>query len=369
MSFARLSNYHGMGINPCFVPAPAKLSTDEKQAIHHYARISNIGASTRIENAVLTNTEIEWIDTLLSTDGRPSAFETHKETIENKLSKDKERSIEEVAGCREMLQIIYEQGQRMRPFREAELRQLYTSLLRHYPAASPYLGSYKIAPNSVVSKNKLSGETKSILKTAGPGLQTQMAMQTLISWYNETIEEHPWGLAVAAEFVFRFLAIHPFQDGNGRTGRALYLLAMLQCGNRDLNAVAPYIAIDRHIEQHRQDYYMALKLCSEGQFYEDPKQYKIGYFFRFMISIVEYALKDVMVYHQKHQLVVSLPEKTRTIFECFKSNPQLRLRTGIIVEITGLAERTIRYHLNQLVAKNMIQAQGSGSGKVYQLVF
>ena len=39
-------------------------------------------------------------------------------------------------------------------------------------------------------------------------------MRDLIVWYNQTIREHAWPLLVATEFVFRFLAIHPFQDGN-----------------------------------------------------------------------------------------------------------------------------------------------------------
>jgi len=38
---------------------------DEKNYLHKFAFISNIGASTRIENAILTDNEIEWMDMIL----------------------------------------------------------------------------------------------------------------------------------------------------------------------------------------------------------------------------------------------------------------------------------------------------------------
>ena len=52
-------------------------------------------------------------------------------------------------------------------------------------------------------------------------------MGELVDWYNETIDTCHWPLLTAIEFTFRFLAIHPFQDGNGRMGRALFLLVPL----------------------------------------------------------------------------------------------------------------------------------------------
>jgi Fic family protein len=347
----------------------AKLSTAERAAIHRYAKISNIGASTRIENAVLTDLEVEWIDTLLSKDGHPSAFESHKAAIENKLSKDKERSIEEVGGCREMLQIIYEQGGAMRPFRENDLRSLHSLLMQHYPPAQAYIGNYKIAPNSVVSINHSTGEKKSILKTADPGHQTKIAVQTLLEWHNNEIEFNPWSLAAACEFVFRFLAIHPFQDGNGRVGRGLFLLSLLQCSDRDLNAIAPYIAMDRHIEQYRQDYYMSLRQCSDGIYNDDPKAYKINYFLRFMIRTMERSLEDIEFYHQKYLRYIALVPKTQAILNCFKDYPELRLSNQKIAEIMQIPDRTVRYQIQQLLKKEFLQAQGIRKGRRYQLIF
>lgn len=47
---------------------------NDLEEIHRFVRISSIGASTRIENALLTDNEINWIDTILSTAGVTTAF-------------------------------------------------------------------------------------------------------------------------------------------------------------------------------------------------------------------------------------------------------------------------------------------------------
>lgn len=83
------------------------LSPDEAKYLHRFALISNIGASTRIENAVLTDQEIEWVDSTLNANGKTTAFDEKRAFIADKLSKDRERSIEEVVGCREVLTTIY----------------------------------------------------------------------------------------------------------------------------------------------------------------------------------------------------------------------------------------------------------------------
>ncbi len=70
-----------------------RLSTDlarvphaEASWLHRWALISTIGASTRIENAVLTAAEIDWVDTALSRDGHVTAFDANKASILDKLS-------------------------------------------------------------------------------------------------------------------------------------------------------------------------------------------------------------------------------------------------------------------------------------------
>lgn len=339
------------------------------KAMNRYAKISNIGASTRIENAVLTDVEIDWIDTVLSKNPLPESFLKHKEAIANKLSKDKERSIEEVAGCRDVLGIVYSDVQSLFPLTEASIRGLHYELLKYYPKASPYLGRYKIASNSVVEK-KGNVVTREILKTADPGPMTEAAMKDLVDWYNHALREYHYSLAVVTEFVFRFLAIHPFQDGNGRISRALYLMGVMQSPDKKLAEVLPYLAIDRHIEKYRAEYYLALRNCSEGKFRQNPKDYKTEHFFRFMLKAVEESLANDIDHHVgKYKKFLELSNSLKQVLSSFREHPEIQLMTKDVEKFTDLPRRTIVYALGELYKRGFLQRFGKGAGTHYQLIF
>lgn len=346
---------------------------ETRDAVHKYARISNIGSSTRIENAILTDTEVLWIDETLIKDGRPTAFLKEKKYIEDKLSKDKERSIEEVAGCRAMLEIVYSQAEDLFPLSQNTICGLHRELLQYYPPAEYYLGRYKTAPNNVVEKITSDGRILSVrdaLKTADPGPITETAMHDLVDWYNNIFLDFPWAIAVAVEFVFRFLAIHPFQDGNGRVGRALFTLCLLQSGDKILKQVTPCLAIDRHIERHRTEYYLVLRQCSGGIFSSDPTKYEIGRFLSFMIKIIVEALEtDIDYYTNKYKLFLGLSKTQKSVLDCFYNYPEKRLQLKDIMEFTELPKRTTINALNRLLKEKFIQKYGRGPATNYQLTF
>ncbi|MDL1981431.1 MAG: Fic family protein [Deltaproteobacteria bacterium] len=345
------------------------LSPDETKYIHRCAFISNIGASTRIENAVLTDQEIEWVDTTLNNHGNATAFEEKKSFILDKLSKDRERSVEEVVGCRQVLTTVYLQADELFPLSEVTIRGLHHDLLRYYPKASSYAGGYKTAPNRVVSINHETGEERVVLDPSPPGIITATAMAELINWYNTAIQNYPWAILVATEFVFRFLAIHPFQDGNGRLGRALFILALFHSGDKYLTSITPYIAIDRHIEQSHTLYYSILHQCSEGKFKADHTQYKLEPLAWFFINILESSLADIEIYRKRYNNLQKLSESASTVLNCFRSSPEKRLKVGDIVEKTGIPRRTVQYALKTLTKQELLQILGRGAGSRYQLVF
>lgn len=340
-----------------------------KTFIKKLARASMIGGSTRIENAQLTDSEIYWLDTLLETQAHTTAFQGQKSFIENKLSKDKERSIEEVAGCRQMLQYIFDQYEDMTPLQETHIRALHHELLEPHLKQSPYLGAYKIQPNSVVEYNAQTKESRIVFQTANAGPIIAIAMHDLICWYNTALRQEAWPIAVACEFVYRFLAIHPFQDGNGRLGRGLFCLALLQSQDHAIVSVTPYVAIDRHIERRREEYYAVLNRCSGGQYQQDPTNYRIEHFLRFMIKVLQESLQDIDVYYKRYLAIRALSASATRVYECFKNYPELRLTPQKIAELTKLPLRTISYSLKQLKEHCLIQSYGQGAGTRYQITF
>jgi Fic family protein len=345
------------------------MAPDEAHYLNRFALISNVGASTRIENAILTDREIEWLDTTLSADPSQSAFEEKKSFILDRLSKDRERSIEEVAGCRQVLQTIYLQTKELSPLTETMIRGLHHELLRYYPPAQKHAGGYKTVSNQVISFNHDTGEKRTVLDPAPPGILTEMAMAELVQWYRQSIHEDVWPLLVATEFVFRFLAIHPFEDGNGRLGRALFLLILSQTDDQYLTALMPFLALDRHIEQNRMLYYSVLRQGSEGKFQADAREYKLEPMAWFFIKIFQEALGDLDLYRRRYAALRQFSEKTLAVLECFKTSPEKRLPIREIERATRLPRRTIQYALRILSDRQFIQRLGKGAASRYQLIF
>ena len=85
------------------------------------------------------------------------------------------------------------------------------------------IGDYKTAPNNVTTST---GETYYFT----PPDQVKSAMGDLIDWYRtkEREGEHP--IIIAATFHYRFVRIHPFDDGNGRMARLLMNMILIKHG-------------------------------------------------------------------------------------------------------------------------------------------
>ena len=110
------------------------------------------------------------------------------------------------------------------------------------------MGRYKTAPNHV---RTTTGETHFY---ATPQ-ETPALMGELMAWYRreaETDELHP--LVLAATFHYRFVAIHPFDDGNGRMARLLTNLILMQHG---------FVPVVIPLEA-RGDYLLALEKADAG---------------------------------------------------------------------------------------------------------
>lgn len=99
------------------------------------------------------------------------------------------------------------------------------------------IGEYKKRPNMI-----------GLYVTVSPGAVAE-EMGKLLAWYGERKVD----LATLAEFHARYESIHPFQDGNGRTGRLILFRECL------VNGIEPFVIED----ENRQEYLGALKFYRE----------------------------------------------------------------------------------------------------------
>ena len=113
-----------------------------------------------------------------------------------------------------------------RPLTETFIRQLHQTMLREDYTVykeingrpvqyTVHAGIYKTRPNSVIT---VTGEK---FEYASPE-ETSALMTDLVSWYNAAEEDGRMSpLELAALFHYRYIRIHPFEDGNGRISRLL----------------------------------------------------------------------------------------------------------------------------------------------------
>lgn len=162
--------------------------------------------------------------------GETVAFLMHGITAKGKTLKDHL----DIKGHNEAIQLLLSIVKDERGFSEADIRTLHKMIL-----VEPYetnavtaeglptkkqilLGEYKKMPNSVKTR------TGEMHYYASPE-ETPIKMADLMTWYNEAKGNsavHP--LVLAAVFHHEFVAIHPFDDGNGRMARILMNLILLQ---------------------------------------------------------------------------------------------------------------------------------------------
>lgn len=142
----------------------------------------------------------------------------------------------EITGHDDAIKWVYEIVNGDRDLSENFIRELHTLLLKesHEKKAITTegipttrrieVGKYKTQPNHVLTK------TGEIFYFASPE-ETPALMHDLLNWYREKItnkETNP--ILLAAEFHYKFIRIHPFDDGNGRVARILMNFILLKAG-------------------------------------------------------------------------------------------------------------------------------------------
>lgn len=216
--------------------AVESIKPDRLQSLRRVATIESIGSSTRIEGARLSDREVENLLRGLQTESFRS------------------RDEEEVAGYAYVMETIQTSWPDM-PVTEGIVLQLHRDLLRYSTKDERHRGEWKSLPNHVVAVGTDGKQIGVVFETATP-FDTPRLMGDLLAWLAKEEREpglHP--LLRIAVFVVVFLAIHPFQDGNGRLSRILNNLLLL----RDGYSFASYSSLESVIEHSKEAYYLALR--------------------------------------------------------------------------------------------------------------
>lgn len=199
------------------------------------ARIQSTEASNAIERIVAPRARIEALVADTTTPAnRPEA---------------------EIAGYRAVLDTIHASAADI-AFAPSVVRQLHRDLYRF---TSIPAGGWKSVENEIAEER--ASVSRVVRFQPVSAAQTPAAMEELHERFNRAIasgRHHP--LLLIGCYVYDFLAIHPFQDGNGRMSRLLTLLALYQSGYD----VGRFISLERLVSDSKETYYDALHATDDG---------------------------------------------------------------------------------------------------------
>ena len=317
------------------------MSPERLQQLRKVATIESIGSSTRIEGAKLSDAQVE---TLLS-NLTPTSFKTRDE--------------QEVAGYAEAMDLVFQSYEDLH-LTENHIRQLHKQLLRHSHKDERHRGDYKNVANHIVAKDAKGNEISVVFETATP-FDTPREMEELIRWTVKAIDEesmHP--LLIIAVFNVVFLAIHPFQDGNGRLSRILITLMLLRAGYD----YVPYASLESVVEENKDLYYKALRR-TQTTLKEDAPDWEpwLGFFLRCLKK--QKAKLAAKIKKGQGQFDASLPKLSLEILKLLKEYE--RLTTAEIVKHTAANQNTLKVRLRELVNEGRIKRHGKARATWYSL--
>ena len=317
------------------------LSPERLEQLRKVATIESVGSSTRIEGAKLSDAQVE---TLLSNINSTS-FNTRDE--------------QEVAGYAEAMDLVFQAYEDLH-LTENHIRQLHQTLLRHSTKDERHRGSYKTLPNHVVAKDTDGNEIGVVFETAMP-FDTPREMEELVQWASKAFDEsamHP--LLTIAVFKVVFLAVHPFQDGNGRLSRILTTLLLLRAGYE----YVPYASLESIVEENKDLYYKALRRTQTTLNNDDPDwEPWLGFFLRCLKK--QKANLAIKIEQEKTASDSSLPLLSVQILKLLGKRG--RLTIAQIVEITGANQNTLKVRLRELVNEGRIQRHGKARATWYSI--
>jgi len=177
-------------------------------------------------------------------------------------------------------------------------------------------------------------------------------MRSLMEWYNS--DTFTPSIIKLALFVYEFLSIHPFQDGNGRLSRLLGSLLLLKHGYPWIQ----YVSFEHEVEQRKTEYYQVLMECQHGRPGENVTSW-ILFFLNCLGNIQSKLMQKLDVQKSENQM----SPREKIIYGFIDNHPGSK--SGAMAEKLKLPLPTVNRILSEMVNGNFLTKHGSGSGTNY----
>ncbi len=159
---------------------------------------------------------------------------------------------------------------------------------------------------------------------------------------------------------YQFESIHPFYDGNGRTGRIINALYLVMKGLLDL----PVLYLSRYIIEHKGDYYRLLQQVRTNEAWED--------WILYMLDGIEQISKETIILIRKikeliHEYKLLLRTKYKFYSQDLLNNLFKHPYTKIefVEKDLGVSRITASKYLNTMAEDGLLKKQKLGTGNYY----
>ncbi len=302
------------------------------------ATIESIGSSTRIEGSKMSNEDVEDFVNAI------------------KISSFKSRDEQEVFGYYDTLNLILESYESI-SLSENHIHHLHKTLLSKSSKDKRHRGKYKQLSNKVVA-NYPDGKQKVIFNTTEIHLVNQ-EMEAAIKWTTSAIkneETHP--LIAIAVFIYEFLSIHPYQDGNGRLSRLITTLLLLQ-SNYDF---VQYASVEYEIEKQKKEYYKALMAGQKNRY---SKKEKIDKWMLFFLNTLKKTIvKLESNYEQIKDKKSYLNTRQSDVLNFIKKNEPIKI-SDLTNALDAYTPYILKKDMKYLVDEGLIKRIGKGKATTY----
>jgi len=317
----------------------------QPQIIEHLTQsviITSTGASNRIEGNQLTDDEVEQLYRKL------------------RIQKLKTRDEQEVGGYLESMEFIFENFADL-SITESSILHLHDQMLRFSEKDQRHRGQYKYGSNRVQATDQ-SGKVLGVIFDPTPPHLVEKEMQELISWYKWAKQEgKKHELILLANFIFEYLAIHPFQDGNGRTSRLLTNLILLQDGYQ----FTALVSHEKLIEQRKADYYLALNKTQQTW---KTKEEDISEWLLFFLGVVHSQAELALEILQRDDQESLLSENQQMVLTWIRTRQEPTFTRKDAIQHFEVPPRTLEDAIKRLLELKFLERLGEGRSTRYRYI-
>jgi Fic family protein len=272
-------------------------------------------------------------------------------------ARPRDRSEEELAGYRRALDWIFaRKGSVVMTARI--IRRLHSFAQgRSSLAGGGDAGEWKRRNNEIIEI--LPGGDRRVRFVPAAAKDTPGLIDDLCRSYVEACEdEHVPPLLVAATFVFDFLCIHPFRDGNGRVSRLITTMLLQSHGFE----VARYVSLERLVEESKEDYYRVLGECSR-RWHEGKNE--ILPWWNYFLGIVRAAYKEL---EAQITSAPARPAKSDMVRRTILEQVGEFMLADLSAQFPSSSPQLIKKVLSELKRDGRVHLEGRGRGAKWNVL-